>query len=219
MTESKCSTNSGRACSVLHWLFGIAGLLAALSRAAPVSAQEQSERLPSPRHRLSGSLGIAGLGIPGIGVDSRNQGGVGILFRLEYGFRVVRGLEVGADVGYWAVSLDQGPLHTLVPAVVVSPYIPIGDGDSIEVGLHLHAGASLSWMDVAPGTWMGFAVGGGPYGRFWKVSGIAFQVGGDVLTASVKNSEELHGGPQFLYLDNDGRIFGLAWWVGIVGGL
>jgi len=171
------------------------------------------KELSASRNRLSGTIGTGGVA-PLMGVDGHFGGGGGVLGRLGYGFQIFRGLELGAEIGYWESTTDGSALHVLLPGVVLRPYIPFGKNDSGEVALHLHASlSSVSIADV-PGAWFGFGYSAGPDVRFWVDQTLGVHIGAEVFSMTGHNSAELH--PHGFYLDNDGRVLALALWFGVV---
>lgn len=151
-----------------------------------------------------------------MGSDGHFGGGVAILLRPEYGLRVLRGFEVGAEISYWGSTTDERALHVLVPALVLRPYIPLGVADSTELGIHLHGGVSTAWIANASGSWFGFGLSGGPDVRIWTSPSIGFQIGAEFFTSSGHNSDPQVRDP---YLREDGRLLALVLWLGLVARL
>ena len=97
----------------------------------------KSEVARLSRHRLSFGGGAAATYVT-YGKDGYYQytDGVAAIVRAGYAYRLVRGLEVGAGLGFYTDSL-------VFPAASVRAYLPLGNSDAVELGVWARPGMLL----------------------------------------------------------------------------
>jgi hypothetical protein len=112
--------------------------------------------------------------------------------RFAYGYRVVRGFELGADVTVYSVPL-------VIPSATFRPYLPIGARDVVEIGLDGRVGMMV--MPESRHTWMGLGWSVGPDVRVWFSDEMAVQFAGE-LTLAGGSTHYDHNDPADVYVSD-----------------
>lgn len=181
-------------------------------------ARSASADTDDPRHRVgvATSLGPS-LMFTALGGDGRYQEkwAFGLALRLAYGYRLVRGFEIGANASYWYLPREdvESSYEVFMPALALRPYLPLGTNDAVELGFDVHAGGAFIHITPSRGTWTGFAAAGGPDARVWLGSRYALQVGLELAIASGHNPE-----PQS-FQNESGAAGALGFWLSLLARL
>lgn len=169
--------------------FIAAATLSPTSRAQQRAAAAKSGERIEP-HRVGADLGQAYLGNTGSGEGQAKNWGVAA--RLAYGFRALKGFEIGGDLSYWymyRLPYEDSSYHYVLPAVVLRPYLPLGSAEQLELGFDVHAGALIMHID-GPGTWTGVGVVVGPDARVWLGRRWAVQLGAEFAAGTGHNPSD-----------------------------
>lgn len=178
------------------------------------------------RHRVAASAGF-GLVINAAGIDGRYENSkVGPSGHVAYAFRPFRGLEIGADVGYWQSAVRDTSFHTFLPSASLRPFISLGQGSVFEVGATARFGLFFMHLPEAfdppasprpeSETWSGLAVAGGPDVRVWFDEHWALQFG--IEFAYGRGESSIDPQTQALYLSKGGNFAAAGPWVGCAAG-
>lgn len=144
------------------------------------SLPEETWQDPAWKRENRAGLGLgATAGGADAGSDSNYQkGGIDPLFRAQYAWRPVRGLETGFDVNYWFTSyFDITTWHFLMPGIHVRPYMDLNAARTVELGLTVEARLLFFFMTSKPGVWSGWGPSIGPDVRAWLSPRFGIQVG------------------------------------------
>lgn len=179
----------------LALLSGAARALAQTQASVATPRVEDGKRLgDEKRHRVgvATSLGPS-LMFTALGADGRYQEkyAFGFSMRLDYGYQVVRGFELGATASVWYLPRESvsSSYNMLMPAIALRPYLPLGLADAVELGLSVRPGAAIIHITPSRGTWTGFGISGGPDARVWLGPNCALQLGLEISIGTGHNSE------------------------------
>ena len=191
-------------------------LAATLTTWTATAAQAQAPRRDPNvlRHRFGGGLNPS-LTFFELGGDGHLQEkmALGLSLRLGYAYRLTRGFELGADFAYWYLPREGRIAYgVFMPALALRPYLPLGEGDAVEIGLDLHAGGAIIGVMPDVGTWTGWGASGGPDVRAWLWPSCALQFGVEISIGHGHNSS-----PDPSWYQNESGWFGaLGLWLALM---
>jgi hypothetical protein len=152
-------------------LFAFLLLLPGFARAEePLGSRDEPDALK--RHRISGALGLAVVNsfFSELGKQGSKEE---FQFRGAYSYRMVTGLELGGDVGYWKGPHSKGFMTTFR----VRPYVPLKR--DVELAANFAFGVFMRPQSIGtPRGWIGDAWSIGPEVRVWISQGVG--VGGSI---------------------------------------
>lgn len=138
---------------------------------------------------------------------------LGLSLRFEYAYQLVRGFELGGDLSLWFLQHTGDTYGVVIPALLVRPYLPLGDAESVELGLDAHVGgAAFGPMSGGAATWTGWGVSAGPDVRSWLWPRGALQLGLELSLAHGHNSDA----NQSYYQRESGWFGALGFWLALL---
>lgn len=153
------------------------------SRAADTAAEEPA------KHRIFLGAGPSAAYFQG-GMDGHmERSGVFASGWAGYAYRIVRRLELGADV-----TVFPGEYSAVFPGARIRGYLPVGSGDPVEIGLS--GRVALSVLSTSSYTWIGYALSAGPDVRFWLSDDVGLELSGEATagggSTSAPESSDYH---------------------------